>query len=118
MSGMMICDDLIFASRVTTTARAQRLQLAVAPSTDAALALMARSCPTAIILDLQNPGLNLSDFLEELAKRVTPRPRLIAYGSHVDVESLKAARAAGCERVMPRSQFVEQLESSLAEWLR
>lgn len=117
MSGVMICDDLIFASRVTTTARAQGLKVAVVPSANAALAILDQSLPSSIILDLQNPSLNLTSFLEELGKRGSPRPRMIAYGSHVDVESLKAARAAGCERVMPRSQFVEQLESSLAEWL-
>jgi len=47
----------------------------------------------------------------------SPPPRIIAYGSHVDVATLKRAREAGCDRVMPRSQFVEELPTALISWL-
>jgi hypothetical protein len=40
----------------------------------------------------------------------------VAYGSHVDTESLRAARAAGCDRVLPRSKFIEELPSALPDW--
>ena len=36
-------------------------------------------------------------------------PTIIGYGSHVDTATLKAARDAGCDVVLPRSKFVEEL---------
>ena len=33
-------------------------------------------------------------------------PRVMGYGSHVEKELLQAARDAGCDPVLPRSQFV------------
>jgi len=44
-------------------------------------------------------------------------PRVVAYGSHVDAAGLKAARDAGCDVVLPRSAFVEQLPVKLREWM-
>ena len=38
----------------------------------------------------------------------------VAYGSHVDKDRLDAARAAGCDEVLPRSRF----SSELPAWLR
>ena len=37
--------------------------------------------------------------------------RVIGFGSHVDVARLKAARAAGCDEVLPRSAFFEGLDA-------
>jgi hypothetical protein len=45
-----------------------------------------------------------------------PRVNVIGFGSHVDVGTLKAARAAGCDHVLPRSQFVADLETQLPVW--
>jgi hypothetical protein len=41
----------------------------------------------------------------------------MAYGSHVDTATLRAARAAGCDPVLPRSKFVEDLPICLPAWL-
>jgi hypothetical protein len=43
-------------------------------------------------------------------------PRVVAYGSHVDTATLRAAREAGCDPVLPRSKFVEELPSALPHW--
>ena len=45
-------------------------------------------------------------------------PRMVAYGSHVDAAVLRAAREAGCDPVLPRSKFVEELPRALPEWMR
>lgn len=37
--------------------------------------------------------------------RVEPNAKVLAFGSHVDIESLESARDAGAHSVMPRSQF-------------
>ncbi|MGZ3385055.1 MAG: hypothetical protein ACXWNF_09120, partial [Isosphaeraceae bacterium] len=38
-----------------------------------------------------------------------PATAFVAFGSHVDTEALAAARAAGCDPVMPRSKFSADL---------
>ena len=113
--GLLLCDDLIFTSRVTGTAKA--LGLVVAAARDvAALSSMARKePPTCVLLDLQHPQLVLVALLDEL--RTIGPMRVMGYGSHVDAKTLHAARVAGCDPVLPRSRFVEELPTALTGWL-
>ncbi|MBY0456305.1 MAG: hypothetical protein K2V38_03100, partial [Gemmataceae bacterium] len=105
--GLMLCDDLIFFSRVSGFARAAGLEVR-RTRTPADLVSAARANPPkGVILDLHNPGLDLPALLDELRAACGGElPRVIAYGSHVEAKVLSAARQAGCDRVMPRSQFV------------
>jgi DNA-binding NarL/FixJ family response regulator len=111
--GLLLSDDLIFTSRITGTARALGLFLRAARTVDALLALATQNQPRCVIVDLAIPGLVLADLFRQLGDN---RPRVVAYGSHVDAESLRAARAAGCDPVMPRSQFIEVLPTALPGW--
>lgn len=113
MAGLMLTDDLIFLSRVAGTARALGLSVKQARSPAAVLELAGREAPAALILDLHHNGLDLPALLAALPVR----PRVIAYGSHVEAETLRAARKAGCDLVLPRSEFVARLESDLPAWL-
>ena len=70
-----------------------------------------------MILDLQNPGLDLPALLAELKAACPAMPRVTAYGSHVEAEVLRAAREAGCDLVLPRSKFVKELDGQIAAWL-
>jgi DNA-binding response OmpR family regulator len=114
--GLLISDDLIFTSKVTATARAKGLTVTVVRSATDAVRWAAEVSPRCVLVDLHNPGLDLPRLLADL-RGTGEMPRVIGYGSHVDVETLKAARRAGCDRVMPRSQFVEELETGLEKWL-
>ena|SRR6266852_6000959 len=116
--GLLLCDDLIFTSRVTGTARDLGFSFKTARSADGLRELLLRHWPACIILDLSNPNLIIADFLTELRERGEPTPRVIAYGSHVDAATLKVARTAGCDEVLTRSQFVEELPIRLPEWIR
>ncbi len=114
---LLLSDDLMFTSRITGTARDLGLTVKVARSPEVLLSLARQQTPRCVLLDLANPGLVLTDFLRQLAEACNPLPRLVAYGSHVDTETLRAARAAGCDPVLPRSKFVEELPKMLQEWL-
>lgn len=116
-AGLMLSDDLIFASRVTATARAAGLAVKVVRTPDLVLSAARAHPPTGVILDLHNPGLDLPALLAGLREACPAMPRVVAYGSHVEAETLRAARQAGCDRVMPRSQFVTELETGLKDWL-
>jgi CheY-like chemotaxis protein len=118
VSGLMLCDDLIFFSRVSGAARAAGLTVRMVRSAADLVAAARDSAPGGVIVDVHNPGLDLPTLLAELKEACPAMPRVIAYGSHVEAAVLKAARQAGCDRVMPRSQFVEELEGKIAEWLK
>jgi DNA-binding response OmpR family regulator len=115
VSALIVCDDLMFTSKVTATARAHGLTAAVARTpADAVRKAPPTGC---VIVDLHLPGLDLPGLISDL--RVTGSTAVvIGFGSHVDVETLKAARTAGCDRVLPRSQFVRELEAKLPEWAK
>lgn len=116
-AGLMLCDDLIFFSRVAGTARASGLVVKQARTPTALLDLARKEPPGGVILDLQAEGLDLSALLAGLRAACPVMPTTVAFGSHVEAETLRAARAAGCDRVLPRSKFVEELETDLAKWL-
>lgn len=113
---LVLCDDLMFTSKATATATPAARPVAVARTADAAVRRATESAPACVLVDLHNPGLKLEQLLAELRAKCPAMPRVIGFGSHVDVDTLKAARKAGCDQVMPRSQFSEQLEAKLAEW--
>ncbi|HJT77327.1 MAG TPA: response regulator [Gemmataceae bacterium] len=116
-AGLLLSDDLIFASRITGTAAALGLSVQAARSPDALLELARRHAPRGVLLDLAHPGLVLPDLLRGLRESCTPAPYVVAYGSHVDAAGLRAAREAGCDLVLPRSKFVEELPRALPAWL-
>ncbi|QDU22570.1 response regulator [Urbifossiella limnaea] len=116
-NGVMLCDDLIFFSRVAATARAAGLTVKQARTTAALLALARQEPPGGVILDLHADGLDVPALLAGLREACPVMPTTVAFGSHVEAETLRAAREAGCNRVLPRSKFVQELETDLREWL-
>lgn len=116
-AGLLLCDDLIFTSRVTGTARALGLDVRAARSSEVLLEMARRQPPRCVVVDLGNPGLDLVGLMQQLGEACGTPPRVVAYGSHVDTETLRAARAAGCDPVLPRSKFVEDLPHALPGWL-
>ncbi|MGH9177353.1 MAG: hypothetical protein ACRD0N_02205 [Acidimicrobiales bacterium] len=61
------------------------------------------------VVDLSRPGA-----LEALSALAEAGARTVGFASHVDRELMEAARAAGCEQVLPRSRFF----ATLGELLR
>jgi CheY-like chemotaxis protein len=116
--GLLLSDDLMFTSRITGTGAALGLRILPARSADALLALAKAHAPRCVLLDLSNPGLHLGELMDRVRESCPAMPRLVAYGSHVDAAALKEAREAGCDPVLPRSKFVEELPRSLADWMR
>lgn len=115
--GLVLCDDLVFFSRIAETARSAGLSVRMARTPAELIALAGAQVPAGVILDLQLNGLDLSALLLELRAVCPIMPRTVAYGSHVESQLLRAARDAGCDRVMPRSQFVKELDRDIAAWI-
>ena len=117
MDGLLLCDDLIFVSRVVGTAKALGLTLRALKSAQDLLLFARQTPPSCVIIDLHAPGLDIAVTVSELTA-LTPRPTTVGYGSHVDTATLKKAREAGCDVVWPRSKFVEELATALPVWFK
>jgi CheY-like chemotaxis protein len=113
--GLLLCDDLLFRSRIAGTAEALGLPLYAARTVSELLQRADELGPACVLLDLHHPELAIADVVSRLKER-QPAPRIIAYGSHVDVATLRQARESGCDRVLPRSQLVQELPNSLPAW--
>lgn len=100
--------DLFFSVRVTDVIRA----LGGLPDlVDSAAALWEalERWPALVLIDLRAP-----DDWQDVVRRAKnlPHTRLIpivAFGSHVDTDALRAARQAGCDHAWAKSHFMEQL---------
>ena len=66
------------------------------------------------LLDLGLPGLDIAATVDRL-REVAGNAKIIAYGPHVNAAALAAAAQAGCDSVMPRSQFDQQIAAILRE---
>jgi CheY-like chemotaxis protein len=109
---LVLSDDLLDASRVIGEGRAAGLAVLQCRDSGALLAAVERG-PALALLDLHNPGLELESAVGVLR---AVGARVIGYGSHVDAARLKAARKAGCDEVLPRSAFFEDLGDKLRHW--
>jgi CheY-like chemotaxis protein len=115
--GLLLCEDFIWTSRIAGAARARGLSVKTARTLDRLEELARAEAPRCIVFDLETKNVNVSEAVQRIRAVVSPPPRFTAFGSHVDVVALRAARDAGCDPVLARSQFAENLEALLQEWL-
>ena len=102
---VFLSGDLIFASRVRAAAQAsgREFRLSGGVPEDA--------IDTAfLIVDLSTRS-KAVEGLPSLCETRCPKARIIAYGPHVQIARLKAAREAGIETVLTRGQFDSALAS-------
>jgi CheY-like chemotaxis protein len=107
--------DLIFATRIESAIRAAGAEARIL-DTPAALWDAIERWPELVLIDLSTAG------WEEPVRRAKTLPQtraipIVAFGSHVDTEALRAARQAGCDHAWARSRFVEELPRLLKDAL-
>ena len=109
-----VLDDLMFTSKIKTTAARLGVAVTFARSADAALDEMRRTTPSLVILDLNNVRTNplavVSSMKRDPALASVPT---VGYASHVQTDVINAARQAGVGEVMARSAFTQQLADIL-----
>src|SRR5690606_1139434 len=90
---LILCSDIMFSSQITGAARQCEYTFCTVLSTRQALAQLDDSIRQVLLVDLNQPSLNW----DQLKTIHQEHPTLvsIAFGPHVDVEKLEAARAAG-----------------------
>jgi PleD family two-component response regulator len=111
---LAVLDDLMFSSKIKTTAGQLGVAVTFARSADAAIAEMRKTAPTLVILDLNNSRTNplgiVASMREDPALASIPT---VGYASHVQTDVIDAARQAGVGEVLARSAFTIQLADIL-----
>ena len=97
--------DLMFQPRITAAVRALGLEPRVADTTAAAGEAIAAG-PALVVVDLQDRRVQAA---EVITAAKAAGARVLAFGRHTDSGALRAARKAGADTVVPRSQLVEEL---------
>jgi CheY-like chemotaxis protein len=105
-----LMDDLFFQMKVAETAKHLGLELKVAANSDALQALL-ETMPKLVIVDLNARSQPIQAI--ERVRANKNGVRVIGFLSHVQTDLAAQARAAGCDEVMPRSVFTQNLAAIL-----
>lgn len=104
--------DIFFAAKIT--AAAKRAGVEVSYVRDERELLKATAPPRMIIVDLNNSSLNPIELIGKLkADPAAQQTRIIGFLSHVQGDLRREAELAGCDLVLPRSVFSQNLEDLL-----
>jgi CheY-like chemotaxis protein len=108
-----VVEDLMFTVKINDAAKKAGLPVEFVKSEEDVL-VKASEGPTAIILDLNCTAVSPLKVIEMLKKDSDHKTiSLIGYLSHVQGELKKQAHDAGCDIVMTRSAFSQNLQAIL-----
>lgn len=103
--------DLIFATRIRSTAEAIGVPARPARTPERLRELVVEESVNAILVDL-DAGEVAIDLIKTAANLSPPLPSL-AFGPHVNLDAFEKAQRAGASQVMARGRFAEQLPDLL-----
>lgn len=113
--GLLISSDLFFTSKITGTAQALGLRVDSVDNLEQLSTATQSGNIGCVLLDLASGGPSVADVVAALPTAASIP--IVAFGSHVNVEQLAAAEAAGAT-VLPRSRFSVELPTLLSTLLR
>ena len=106
---LAVLDDLLFTVKINEAAKRAGVAVHFVKSEPDAL-LQAAEAPALIIIDLNCTVLDPLRLIRELKSRDDLKQiSLLGYVSHVEGERKRAAQQAGCDQVLPRSAFSQNL---------
>ncbi len=109
--------DLFFAPRLNDVIRRQGGLPVIVETPDAFVDALARYFPVLALLDLASEGDWAQAITRCKLRPDTSQIPLIAFGSHVDVTTLRAARQAGADHAWPRSKLMGELPEVVDRYL-
>ncbi len=104
--------DLFFRSKLDAVAESAGADLFYASDLEAAARQCADKHPSLILVDLSDASFPASATAEKL-RALVPDSRMIGFASHIDLKPLRAARDAGFESALSRSEFTAKLPDLL-----
>jgi DNA-binding NarL/FixJ family response regulator len=106
-----LMDDLFFQMKLAETAKQVGVEVKVAANGEALMGLMASEAKLVIVdLNARNQPLLAIEKLRQTRKDI----RVVGFLSHVQRELAAQAQAAGCDEVLPRSSFTQNLATILS----
>lgn len=112
MTALGLVRDLFFRSKIDAVAAALGAEVEYASSLEAVAARCAATHPSIIFSDLSDAAFPALETLKRI-RAAAPAARVVGFASHVDLKSLKAAREAGYELTLSRSEFTARLPELL-----
>jgi DNA-binding NarL/FixJ family response regulator len=106
-----LMDDLFFQMKLAETAKHLGVEVKIATTVEALLPLL-DSAPKLLIVDLNSRSQPIAAI--ERLRAAKNGVRVVGFLSHVQTDLAAQARAAGCDEVMPRSAFTQNLAAILA----
>ncbi|HSM37032.1 MAG TPA: hypothetical protein VK837_11590 [Longimicrobiales bacterium] len=106
-----LCPDLFFASKLRGAATAVGRSVRIVRDQDALLAAAEGAIRVFVDLTAASDGASAIAALKGASGGV----EVVAFARHDAVDDIRAARAAGADRVLARSAFVKELPGLLAE---
>jgi CheY-like chemotaxis protein len=103
-------DDLIFSVKISTAAKGLGADVFFERNADMVLPRIRDKRPSLVIFDLNSSRIRATDVIATMkADNELKMIPTLGYVSHVDSETIAAARAAGIDQVLARSAFVTRL---------
>jgi CheY-like chemotaxis protein len=108
-----VLSDLMFTVKIQEAAKRAGIETVFVKTSEAAINLATES-PAAMILDLNASDIRPLELIEQLKSRPeTSKITLLGFISHVQTDLKAAAQQKGCDMVVARSAFSQQLPNFL-----
>jgi PleD family two-component response regulator len=112
---LAVLDDLMFTSKIRTTASQLGVTVVIARSRAAALSALRDARPALVILDLNSVRIEPMGIVADMkSDPALADIATLGFASHVQTAVIEAARAAGVTEVLARSAFTLRLPELLA----
>jgi len=109
-------DDLFFLAKINEISRKLNIKVEFVKTDKDVLARVAengKEPPTLIIVDLNNANIKPLTIIAKMKKEFKKATNVVGFLSHVQGELKLKAQEAGCDMVVPRSAFSQNLPSLL-----
>lgn len=108
---VVLIRDLIFETKIKSTAQSLGVGLAVARGLDELTKWLSGDSVRLVIIDLNTAGPAALDAIQAAKER--EGVRVLGFVSHVDADLADLAKQAGADQVLPRSRFSANLPELL-----
>lgn len=114
---VVLAPDLLIATRIDSVIRRQQGQPILVDTPEQFVDAVDYHFPVVALLDLDTPGAWRQAIIRCKLRPHTRQIPIYAFGSHVNVETLVAARQAGADHAWARSRMMEELPNVVARHL-
>jgi DNA-binding NarL/FixJ family response regulator len=106
--------DLFFRSKLDAAAASLGAEILYASDLANASRRAAEKKPSVVFADLSDAAFPAADTASKI-REAAPDAKLIGFASHVDLKPLRAAREAGFDQTLSRSEFTARLAEFLQQ---